>query len=269
MSGPEPTVSVIVPYSPKYTSSAMLEQATRSIERQSVPTEVIVVREGENPAAARNIGLRRSETRYVAFLDADDLWTADKLSRQLERMRQTGAGLCLDASPMSRDDFFYELFVGDLNDVMSSILIDTEQVSPRFEERLERWEDHLFALEAAAAGVCFCQVTYIHRDHEASLTAGRSEPLHYLRQGKRYVSYAFDRVPETRPYTYVFYRRMYFAAGVYFHLDGSYRRALTYFLRSLQIGPSPYPMIGLVGSTIFLAGSVLVAAAKRVLARGS
>ncbi|MDL5361196.1 glycosyltransferase family 2 protein [Halalkalicoccus sp. NIPERK01] len=248
------TVSVVIPYSAQHTPERMLEEAKRSVARQSVPTETIVVEdpEGRGPAATRNRGIERATTRYVAFLDADDLWKPDKLERQLGRMERTGAGLCLDGDPsMSRDDFLYELFVGDLNEVMSSILLDTEQVDVRFEERLGRWEDHLFALEASHAGVCLCRETFTVRYHETSMSADRIDPSHYLTEGKKYVAFASDRVPEIRPFTYVFYRQMYFAMGYYLHRDGEYRDAMTYFVRSLQIGVSPLPVVGLLGSSIF------------------
>ncbi|WP_122089275.1 glycosyltransferase family 2 protein [Halalkalicoccus subterraneus] len=251
---PDPTVSVVIPYSPEHTPERMLTEAKRSIDEQAVPTEPIVVEdpEGSGPAATRNRGIERASTRYVAFLDADDLWKPDKLERQLEQMKRTGAGLCLDGDPsMSRDDFFYELFVGDLNEVMSSIVLDTEQVDVRFEETLGRWEDHLFALEAARAGVCLCRETFTVRYHEASMSADRIDATHYLTEGKKYVSLASDRVPEVRPFTYVFYRQMYFAMGYYLHQDEEYRHAMTYFVRSLQIGISPLPVVGLLGSTVF------------------
>lgn len=248
------TVSVIVPYSPEHTPERMLEEAKRSVNRQGVSTETIVVEDHEQrgPAAMRNIGLERAETRYVAFLDADDRWTPDKLERQLARMNRTGAGLCLDGDPsMSRDDFFYELFIGDLNEIMSSVVLDTEQVDVRFEEDLERWEDHLFTLEAAEAGVCFSRETFTVGYHETSMSADRIDAAHYLTEGKKYVSYVADRVPEARPFVYVFYRQMYFAMGYYLHRDGEYRRAISYFARSLRIGVSPLPIVGLIGSIAF------------------
>ena len=43
------------------------------------------------PAAARSAALKQVKGRYVAFLDSDDLWTPDKLSKQLAFMKETGA----------------------------------------------------------------------------------------------------------------------------------------------------------------------------------
>ena len=43
------------------------------------------------PAVARTEALRRASGKYIAFLDSDDLWTPDKLEKQIAFMERTGA----------------------------------------------------------------------------------------------------------------------------------------------------------------------------------
>jgi glycosyltransferase involved in cell wall biosynthesis len=105
-------VSCIVPV---YNGEAWLAETIESILAQTHPPfEVIVVDDGstdgtaaraqafpppvryvrqENagPAAARNHGIAESRGAFLAFLDADDLWHPDKLSRQIALMNSDPA----------------------------------------------------------------------------------------------------------------------------------------------------------------------------------
>jgi glycosyltransferase involved in cell wall biosynthesis len=107
----DPLVSVIVPV---YNGERFLREAIESILAQTYsPIEVIVVDDGSTddtaeiarsfgdrvrcirqanagPAVARNNGLAAATGEFVAFLDADDTWTSEKLARQLA---------CFDADP--------------------------------------------------------------------------------------------------------------------------------------------------------------------------
>ena len=48
-------------------------------------------------AAARNHAIAEAQGRFIAFLDADDLWMPDKLARQTAMMTATGTGLSYGA----------------------------------------------------------------------------------------------------------------------------------------------------------------------------
>lgn len=62
--------------------------ASYSIIRSFTDPRIKIFRNNKNmgAAAARNIALKNASGRYIAFLDADDIWAQDKLSKQIEFM---------------------------------------------------------------------------------------------------------------------------------------------------------------------------------------
>jgi teichuronic acid biosynthesis glycosyltransferase TuaG len=105
-------ISVIIPF---YNHIDWLTQAVNSVLLQTYTTyEIIVIddgstvdtsefleifknriiykkKENNGPGSARNLGIELSRGKYIAFLDSDDLWEAQKLENQVSFMEKTGA----------------------------------------------------------------------------------------------------------------------------------------------------------------------------------
>lgn len=116
-------ISIVVPV---YNAAAYLEQTAETVRKQTCREwELILVNDhstdesgkicaalakkdariraltqetGKKGAAnARNFGTRHARGRYLAFLDADDLWAADKLEKELAFLRNKEAAFVFTA----------------------------------------------------------------------------------------------------------------------------------------------------------------------------
>jgi len=162
----EQTISVIIPVCDRPDE---LEAAIASVEAQDglddVRIEIVVVddainkplpesfarrpltliRAGTNkgPAAARNLGLAASTGRFIAFLDSDDVWLADKLAQQMRY-------LLVNCAPDAR-----------ASTVVSCGFCTTNRMSGRIETRMPAPATHI---ETFASGCWFAPGTTFFAD---------------------------------------------------------------------------------------------------------
>lgn len=74
-------------------------------EQQRLHPEIVYFRQAKNmgAGAARNKALELAKGQYAAFLDSDDIWMPDKISRQIELMKRKNTPFSYTAIEMMND----------------------------------------------------------------------------------------------------------------------------------------------------------------------
>ena len=80
------------------------EKIRESMESGDARIRLIEKQQNEGAARARNTGIEASKGRYVAFLDADDLWMPDKLEKELAFMKEKQAAFVFTAYEFGDED---------------------------------------------------------------------------------------------------------------------------------------------------------------------
>ncbi len=206
MNQEKPWISVIIPV---YNGEKYLAEAVGSVRAQNyAPLEIIVVDDGSTdgtaevvrglgddiryvyqanagPAAARNHGLRLARGEIIAFQDADDVWTENKLTVQLTLLAQDAGR---DAAvgrvqffSVSEDDAAHirqflpspPHFWGTQNALIRRSAFD---VVGRFDERLHCHEDvdwYTRARDLERTIYVHDDLVLLHRRHAGNLTNQR------------------------------------------------------------------------------------------------
>lgn len=195
MGDSEPLVSVVIPTTRRdeYLRTAIDSVSAQTYEQIQVVVvddsegshqrpvdsfsdhEVVHIRDGDHsgPADARNTGIDRADGRYIAFLDDDDLWEPEKLSRQVaafERSRpQVGMVLTgrravdSDGQTVSvrgstvEGDTIRRILTGQPLNPISCVMVRRDNVAEAglLDESFRFWEDREWFLRLSFTGDFF------------------------------------------------------------------------------------------------------------------
>lgn len=185
-----PQISIITP---AFNAAATIAAAIQSVQAQSFDDwEMIVVDDGssdgtgaiverfsaEDPrvrlirrpenqgaAAARNHAIKIANGRYLAFLDAHNIWAADKLEQQLAFMQELSCGISYHAYRRTHVHggngrllkgparMTFETLLRKNCVLLSTVIIDRERVGAvTFPEYLPRYEAFALWLQLTRAG---------------------------------------------------------------------------------------------------------------------
>ncbi|NMA75367.1 MAG: glycosyltransferase [Bacteroidales bacterium] len=185
-----PLVSVIIPC---FNSEKWIIETLDSVRNQSYSNiEIIIVDDGstdntrylvneygkdiiylyqenKGPSAARNLGIKNAQGKYVAFLDSDDLWESHKLLEQISFLEKNSDVALVFSNvkvideggnylythynqvPTEKRELITAFFMGKIGMNTPTIVVRKEAVDSvgGFDESLPMREDHFFLMSMA------------------------------------------------------------------------------------------------------------------------
>jgi len=208
---------------------------------------------------ARNQGCRKSAGEFIAFLDSDDLWHADKLKQQLAFHRahpdvgisHTAFEEFNESGPLKRR---FKQFVDKRSDkagylfpelcYRNSVGVLTVMIKKElffaaglFDASLYTFEDHDLWIRVAKLGAKFGYLDATLAYYRISPGGISKQPGKYKKAYKRFIQKLLAQYALDKTLLWRFYYR-YFGT-IYFH-KGNFYLARLYFKKSIQLRPFDY-----------------------------
>lgn len=146
-------------------------------------------------SGARNAGVRIASGRFIAYLDSDDIWLPEKLSKQLAAIDSTGLALCftdyewigsdggsLGITVTAQDRPTWNNLTWGNNIGLSTTLIDREKTGDPIMPPLRLNHDFALWLELLRKGnqaIRVPETLVLYRVHSGSLSQNKFESTAY------------------------------------------------------------------------------------------
>jgi len=175
----------------------------------------IIFKQNQGGGAARNAGIKKATGEWIAFLDSDDLWMPEKLSKQVEALRSYSQEntLCFTNLVVDYHDGLTALpwnsvmfdncasaknyILNENQFIQTSTILVSAKVAKciLFNDNLRRHQDFDFVLRCEKAGVNFvylpeCLVKYSADPNinRVSRRVNATPSLHWLEVAKDYLT---------------------------------------------------------------------------------
>jgi len=260
--------------------------ATPEVMRLYADRCVYLQQPNAGAAAARNRGIRESSSKYIAFLDADDLWHPTKLERQIQFLSlhpdvglvcsdfsMTGNGQSVDSffstTRIPPDGRMFEHLLRNCIVFTSSVVVPRRVIEETgmFHESLPACEDMNLWLRIASRWdiAAMREVLVSRRNRPEGLSATAGGTIVSLNHGLASFQHIESSCPHLSPRETRALRQMlavfYYKSGSSLLTSGARQPARTQLVRSLRY--MPFQPLALAK----LGGSLLPAAAFRFFAR--
>lgn len=154
---------------PVYNCENYIKQAIESVKNQTIPNwkliiiddkstdntlkvinesikgiedKILIIKSEQHNGVAitRNLGIEKAKSRYIAFLDADDMWQKEKLEKQIQFMKQNNYQFSYTGYSYLKNDkekrvktFYkslnYKQALKNTFILTSTVMIDTDKIS--------------------------------------------------------------------------------------------------------------------------------------------
>ena len=187
--------------------------------------ELINLEKNSGPAIARNLGIETAKGRYLAFLDADDIWKLNKLEKQIRFMKEkdisfsfTGfefadkSGKGLKKIVKVKSQMTYKMSLKNTLIATSSVILDIDKIGKK-----NTYMPNVGHEDSA---------TWWKILKQAHIAFGLNESLHYYRRSPGALSSNKIKSMKMKWYLYRRYEEMSVVISMYYFLLNNFNALL-------------------------------------------
>ena len=171
--------------------------------------KIIFLKKNKGVAFCRNLAIRYSNSKYIAFIDSDDYWSSNKLKEQINFMEEFKYNLTYtDYTPFSEkkdrkifkkkvippDSLNYNQFINNTSIAMSSMIIKREAAGSIKFPKVKICEDYFFKcaiLKKDNLAMKLNQNTMFYRISKNSLQSNKFKNLYWV----WHINKKYNRLP--------------------------------------------------------------------------